>query len=94
MHEWKRSSSRSIREWYCQKKLHYFDDADIGDRFWTPRYHAFEIYEQEKLEEKLVYMHMNPVRAGLVSRAIDWPWSSARWYELRKPVGIPIQWVE
>ena len=24
------------------------------------------------------YVPMNPVRAGLVSRAADWPWSSAR----------------
>jgi putative transposase len=26
------------------------------------------------------YLHMNPVRRGLVVRAIDWKWSSARWY--------------
>ncbi len=27
------------------------------------------------------YIHMNPVRRGLVQRASDWKWSSARWYE-------------
>jgi putative transposase len=27
------------------------------------------------------YIHLNPVRRGLVERAIDWQWSSARWYE-------------
>jgi len=27
------------------------------------------------------YIHRNPVRRGLVERAIDWQWSSARWYE-------------
>lgn len=27
------------------------------------------------------YIHMNPVRRGLVKRASDWKWSSARWYE-------------
>ena len=26
------------------------------------------------------YIHMNPVRRGLCERAIDWLWSSARWY--------------
>ena len=26
------------------------------------------------------YIHHNPVKRGLVERAIDWPWSSARWY--------------
>jgi len=26
------------------------------------------------------YIHLNPVRRGLVDRASDWRWSSARWY--------------
>jgi len=32
------------------------------------------------LEEKLRYIHENPVRAGLVQDAADYPWSSARDY--------------
>ncbi|MFI4859668.1 MAG: hypothetical protein ACIAXF_03185, partial [Phycisphaerales bacterium JB063] len=28
----------------------------------------------------LDYIHQNPVRRGLVERADDWVWSSARWY--------------
>jgi hypothetical protein len=31
-------------------------------------------------EEKVEYIHLNPVRAGLVERAEDWPWSSVRDY--------------
>ena len=27
------------------------------------------------------YIHLNPVRRGFVERAVDWQWSSARWYE-------------
>ncbi len=26
------------------------------------------------------YIHLNPVRQGLVKKATDWRWSSARWY--------------
>jgi putative transposase len=26
------------------------------------------------------YIHMNPVRRGLCERAVDWRWSSARYY--------------
>jgi hypothetical protein len=26
------------------------------------------------------YIHLNPVRRGLCERAIDWRWSSARYY--------------
>jgi putative transposase len=29
----------------------------------------------------LDYFHLNPVKRGLVQRAVDWQWSSARWYE-------------
>jgi putative transposase len=33
------------------------------------------------LGNSIAYIHNNPVRAGLVARARDWKWSSARWYE-------------
>ncbi|MCA9078868.1 MAG: transposase [Planctomycetaceae bacterium] len=94
MHSWKRTSSYRIREWYRQEQANYFTVADEGDRFWTPKYYSFEIHSRAKLEEKLIYMHQNPVRAGLVEQAIDWKWSSARWYELGRSVGVPIRWIE
>jgi putative transposase len=34
--------------------------------------HGSNIWSRKKVEEKLDYMHMNPVRAGLVDRAVDW----------------------
>ena len=34
------------------------------------------------------YFHANPVRRGLVEKAEDWEWSSARWYLGRRPVKI------
>ena len=30
--------------------------------------------------ERLEYVHLKPVKAGLVSRAEDWPWSSVHDY--------------
>ena len=30
--------------------------------------------------EKVRYIHLNPVKAGLVNRAEDWPWSSLHDY--------------
>ncbi|MEX0876034.1 MAG: transposase, partial [Phycisphaerales bacterium] len=38
------------------------------------------IVSRHELEEKLHYIHQNPVNRGLVHRSIDWAWSSARWY--------------
>ncbi|MEX2671938.1 MAG: transposase [Phycisphaeraceae bacterium] len=39
-----------------------------------------------EFEEKVNYVHENPVRRGLVGRAVDWPWSSAQWYAHREGV--------
>ena len=93
VHEWKRRSSRTIRDWYQAGDAHYFADAPFADRFWQPKYYPFSIFTRAKLEEKLTYMHQNPVRAGLVSRPAEWPWSSARWYESGQSVGVPLSWV-
>jgi putative transposase len=60
---------------------------------WQRRYYDFNIFTEAKLDEKLEYMHMNPVRAGLVEKAIDWPWSSARFYLLGRPVGVPVRYI-
>lgn len=88
------SSSRFIREWYLKQQAAYFEKVGFGLRFWQAKYHAFTIYERGKVEEKIAYMHLNPVKAGLVSKAVDWKWSSAVWYELGRSVGVPISWVE
>jgi REP-associated tyrosine transposase len=37
------------------------------------------------IEAAIEYIHMNPVRRGLVKRAVDWKWSSASWYLLDSP---------
>jgi putative transposase len=94
MHGWKRKSSFHIRNWCRNEAPQYFMGFGEGDKFWQPKYYSFEIYNRSKLEEKLLYMHTNPVRAGLAQKATDWKWSSARWYEWRKSVGVPITWVE
>lgn len=46
------------------------------------------------IEAAIDYQLMNPVRRGLVKRAIEWRWSSASWYLLDPPrqqlPGLPI----
>jgi putative transposase len=54
------------------------------------RYYVFNIHSKTKLNEKLAYMHANPVQAGLVDHAQDWKFGSARYYLLGKSVGVPI----
>jgi len=38
------------------------------------------IVEPNALHATVDYIHENPVRRGLVDKAIDWSWSSARYY--------------
>jgi putative transposase len=87
-------SSTQIKQFLRDNLTAYAAHISLDDPVWQGRFHSFEIYSTEKLEEKLTYMHLNPVRAGLVTRTIDWRWSSARWYEEQRTVGIPIEWVD
>ncbi|GAC1628766.1 MAG: hypothetical protein NVS9B13_26570 [Candidatus Acidiferrum sp.] len=49
-------------------------------RFWQRRYYDFNVYSRAKLQEKLHYMHGNPVKQKLVLHPGDWPWSSWCYY--------------
>jgi len=50
----------------------------LCEPFWQARYYDFNVWTEHKRMEKLNYMHMNPVKRGLVARPEDWPWSSFR----------------
>lgn len=63
------------------------------DPFWQPKYYPFNLYSEKKATDKLDYMHLNPVTAGLVERAADWRWSSARYYLLQEPSLVPLEWI-
>lgn len=76
MHAGKRKSSFNIREWYREHAPEYCAEFGEGDRCSQPKYNPIEIYSRAKMEEKLQYMHENPVRARLTERATDWRWSS------------------
>jgi len=71
----------------------YTKSIDSKQPFWQPKYYPLNLYSQQKAQEKLDYMHLNPVRRGLVQQACDWRWSSACYYEQGKRVGVPIGWV-
>jgi putative transposase len=43
---------------------------------WQGRFRAFPIQQDEHLLRVVRYVERNPLRAGLVERAQDWPWSS------------------
>ena len=61
--------------------LSRLDDAQRSRRFWQ-RGGGYDrnIVSDDEFDEKIGYIHMNPVRAGLVQSPQDWKWSSAQWW--------------
>ena len=57
---------------------------------WQARYYDFSVFSQKMINEKLEYIHNNPVKAGLVAKVEDWKHDSSRWYLFGKQVGIEI----
>jgi REP element-mobilizing transposase RayT len=53
-----------------QRKLKY--------KIWQEDYYDFNIFTLQKYQEKLNYIHNNPVKAGLVEKPEDYKWSSYR----------------
>jgi hypothetical protein len=49
-------------------------------QLWQYNDHAEEVFGAEFTLSKINYIHNNPVEAGLVDRAINYPFSSARDY--------------
>jgi len=45
---------------------------------WQQEKNVFSIFSEAVFMQKVNYIHLNPVRAGSVERAIDYRWSSAR----------------
>jgi REP element-mobilizing transposase RayT len=48
-----------------------------GAPVWHREYWDRYIRDRRHLEQAVEYIHLNPVKAGLVSRAEEWRWSSA-----------------
>jgi putative transposase len=56
----------------CSKEL------AIKSEIWQRGFTNHRIRDDADYERHREYIHMNPVRAGLVARAMDYPYSSAR----------------
>ncbi len=56
------------------------NSRNLRYRFWQPGFYDFNIETEEKLLEKLNYVHRNPVTAGLAPSPCAYDWSSYRDY--------------
>ena len=69
----------SRREWITHK-FEWYGKTTPGNKnikFWKDGNHPIPIYGNTMMDEKMDYIHLNPVRAGYVSKASDWLYSSA-----------------
>ncbi|MEX2170390.1 MAG: hypothetical protein WD851_13835 [Pirellulales bacterium] len=66
--------------------------ADRARRFWQPSRHPEAIETERFWRQKFDYLHANPCRKGLVSRADHWKYSSAAYYfsDGQLPSEVPI----
>ena len=58
---------------------------------WLQDFSAIDIWSHRFLRQKLHYIHMNPVRAGLCDHPAQWRWSSYHAYLPHEPGSVPIE---
>ena len=69
--EWMLSLFRNAGERNINNKSH---------QFWQQHNHPVNLYSNAVIDQKLEYIHQNPVKAGIVANAEDYLYSSARNY--------------
>lgn len=47
---------------------------------WQRRYWEHTFYDEDDLNAHIDYIHINPMKHGLVKNVVDWPWSSFHRY--------------
>jgi putative transposase len=71
-------------------------------RVWQGRFKAFPIEQDDHLLTAMRYVERNALRAGFVTRAEDWQWSSVAWRRTARdgdelladpPVALPSDWI-
>jgi len=58
---------------------------------WQKNPSVIDLWSHKFVRQKLHYLHLNPVRAGLCEHPADWKWSSCRAYFPHKPGEVPIE---
>ena len=72
---WRSIKSRFVRE--LSRKGVIIPRNDKGEaECWQRRFWEHQIKDDEDLSRHIDYVHINPVKHGLVAKVADWPWSS------------------
>jgi putative transposase len=79
---WKKFTARKI----CDRQRAIGETP--GDPIWHREYWDRFIRDKTHLIQAIEYIHLNPVKAGLVSTPEAWPWSSAYPGNANLPIGV------
>jgi REP element-mobilizing transposase RayT len=82
--------SREAKREGADQSIRAFKNSRLANRahdvsqyqVWQEGSHPEAIFTEKFAKQKMDYIHLNPVRAGLVVTAEEWPYSSARAYLL------------
>ena len=58
---------------------------------WQKDPSVIDLWSHKFIRQKLNYLHLNPVRAGLCQHPAEWKWSSYRAYLPHQPGDVPIE---
>jgi putative transposase len=76
-----KSISDYMRDFKRQTSREFFKSINLETgRLWQEKFDDLDLINYQTFSTKINYIHMNPVRAGLVNEPQDWPYSSARFY--------------
>ncbi len=83
---WKRTAPDRLEQLRVRRTT-----GRVEHRFWQQG-GGFDrnVYNAKTAWACVEYIHANPVRRGLANTPVDWPWSSARWYEGLDDVILPM----
>lgn len=90
--------TESRKEWMLRLFKHAAKRQNKTGKYqvWTHENHAIELHGNAFIEQKVEYIHNNPVRAGIVKNAEDYIYSSAGYYaeeeSILEIVPITLQW--
>src|SRR5437868_9875524 len=94
------NSARSILDW-LREEQHLMSLKKLELTIPQKRHHTHAVWQKDPsvidlwspkfIRQKLNYLHLNPVRAGLCEHPADWKWSSCRAYLPHKSGEVPIE---
>jgi putative transposase len=96
----KSTSARAILDWLREsghvaslKKLALDVPQKKGHThaLWLKDFSSIDLWSPRFVRQKLNYIHLNPVRAGLCKHPSEWKWSSYRAYLPHESGSVPIE---